>query len=150
MGFAQPLAEQGFAHWPTPGAGTMAAPQDERLELLESLATALLHVRPDKWAKFVASEETSVMLDKFFKLPEMQELVLVLNPAGQMLPTTCFPPAIKGKGIYCVKKKGDSVTGENCRGSLLLGDIGPSPVEQLITVLLEVGCTHRLGVGRVS
>ncbi|KAM7035687.1 dynein axonemal heavy chain 17 [Acridotheres tristis] len=116
----------------------MAAPQDERLELLESLATALLHVRPDKWAKFVASEETSVMLDKFFKLPEMQELVLVLNPAGQMLPTSCFPPAIKGKGIYCVKKKGDSVTGENCRGSLLLGDIGPSPVEQLITVLLEV------------
>ncbi|XP_016158228.1 PREDICTED: dynein heavy chain 17, axonemal isoform X1 [Ficedula albicollis] len=118
----------------------MAAPQDERLELLESLATGLLRIRPDKWTKFVVSEETSAMLDKFFKLPEMQELVLVLNPAGQILPTTCFPPAIKGKGIYCVKKKGDSITGENCRSALLVGDVGPSPVEQLIAVLMEVVC----------
>uniref|UniRef100_A0A8C9NDF6 Dynein axonemal heavy chain 17 n=1 Tax=Serinus canaria TaxID=9135 RepID=A0A8C9NDF6_SERCA len=118
----------------------MSAPQeDERLVLLESLATALLRVRPDKWAKFAASEETSVMLDKFFKQPEMLELVLGLNPAGQLLPTTCFPPALKGKGLYCVKKKGgENITGENCRSELLVGDIGPSPVEQLITVLLEV------------
>ncbi|NWX62644.1 DYH17 protein, partial [Promerops cafer] len=121
-----------------PGAGTMAAPQDERLDLLESLATALLRVRPDKWGKFVASEETSVMLDKFFKQPEMLELVLGLNPAGQLLPTTGFPPALKGKGMYCVKRKGENITGENCRSALLVGDMGPSPVEQLITVLLEV------------
>ncbi|NXS34473.1 DYH17 protein, partial [Pomatostomus ruficeps] len=120
-----------------PGAGTMSAPQDERLGLLESLATALLRVRPDKWGKFMGSEETSVMLDKFFKQPEMLELVLGLNPAGQLLPTTCFPPALKGKGIYFVKKKEENITGENCRSSLLVGDIS-SPVEQLITVLLEV------------
>lgn len=130
----------------------MAGPQDERLDLLESLATALLRVRPDRWAKFVASEETSVLLDKFFKQPEMLELVLGMNPAGQILPTTSFPPALKGKGIYCVKKKGESITGENCRAGLLVGDIGPSPVEQLITVLQEVGCPcrHSLGVSRVS
>lgn len=130
----------------------MSAPQDERLDLLESLATVLLRVRPDKWDKFMGSEETSVMLDKFFKQPEMLELVLGLSPAGQPLPTTCFPPTLKGKGIYFVKKKGENITGENCRSSLLVGDIGPSPVEQLITVLLEVGCPcrHRLGVSRVS
>lgn len=135
-----------------PGAGRMAAPQDERLELLESLATALLRVRPDRWAKFAASEETSVLLDKFFKQPELLELVLGMNPAGQILPTTCFPPALKGKGIYCVKKKGESITRENCRAGLLVGDIGPSPVEQLITVLQEVGypCRHGLGVSRAS
>ncbi|NWU29126.1 DYH17 protein, partial [Dyaphorophyia castanea] len=123
-----------------PGAGTMSATEDERLGLLESLATALLRVRPDKWDKFIVSEETSVMLDKFFKQPEMLELVLGLSPAGQPLPTTCFPPVLKGKGIYFVKKKGESITGENCRSGLLVGDIGPSPVEQLITVLLEVVC----------
>ncbi|NWI40584.1 DYH17 protein, partial [Picathartes gymnocephalus] len=119
-------------------AGTMSAAQDERLGLLESLAMALLRMRPDKWDKSVGSEETSVMLDKFFKQPEMLELVLGLNPAGQLLPTTCFPPTLKGKAIYVVKKKGENITGENCRSSLLVGDMGPSPVEQLITVLLEV------------
>lgn len=130
----------------------MSESQDERLDLLEKLATALLRVRPDKWAKFMASEETSVMLDKFFKQPEMLELVLAMNPAGQVLPTTSFPPALKGKGIYLVKKKGESITGENCRSGLLVGDIGSSPVEQLITVMQEVGwpCRHRLGVSRVS
>uniref|UniRef100_A0A8C0VGU9 Dynein axonemal heavy chain 17 n=1 Tax=Cyanistes caeruleus TaxID=156563 RepID=A0A8C0VGU9_CYACU len=129
----------------------MAGAEDERMDLLESLATALLRVRPDKWGKFVASEETSVMLDKFFKQPEMLELVLGLNPAGQPMPTTCFPPAQKGKALYCVKKTGQNITGENCRSALLVGDIGPSPVEQLITVLLEVSCPcrHRLGVSRV-
>ncbi|NWR24818.1 DYH17 protein, partial [Emberiza fucata] len=121
------------------GAGRMSAPQeDERLVLLESLATALLRVRPDKWAKFAASEETLVLLDKFFKQPELLELVLALTPAGQLQPTTSFPPALKGKGFYCVKKKGENITGENCRSALLVGDVGASPVEQLITVLLEV------------
>ncbi|NXE96762.1 DYH17 protein, partial [Menura novaehollandiae] len=121
-----------------PGAGTMSATQDERLGLLESLTTALLRLRPDKWDKFVGSEETAVMLEKFFKQQDMLELVLGLNPAGQLLPTTCFPPTLKGKGIYFVKKKSESITGENCRSGLLVGDIGLSPVEQLITVLLEV------------
>ncbi|NWV92100.1 DYH17 protein, partial [Machaerirhynchus nigripectus] len=130
-----------------PGAGTMSATEDERLGLLESLATALLRVRPDKWDKFIVSEETSVMLDKFFKQPEMLELVLGLSPAGQPLPTTCFPPVLKGKGIYFVKKKGENITGENCRSGLLVGDIGPSPVEQLITVLLEVVCPLLLSQG---
>ncbi|NWR46185.1 DYH17 protein, partial [Regulus satrapa] len=121
-----------------PAAGTMSAAQDERLALLESLATALLRVRPDKWDKFVVSEETSVMLDKFFKQPEMLELVLALNPAGQPQPSTGFPAALKGKGLYCVKKKGENITEDNCRSALLVGDMGPSPVEQLIAVLLEV------------
>ncbi|XP_057895061.1 dynein axonemal heavy chain 17 [Melospiza georgiana] len=112
--------------------------QDERLVLLENLATALLRVRPDKWAKFAASEETSVLLDKFFKQPELLELVLALTPAGQLQPTTSFPSALKGKAFYCVKKKEENITKENCRSALLVGDVGASPVEQLITVLLEV------------
>uniref|UniRef100_A0A8C5IYP6 Dynein axonemal heavy chain 17 n=1 Tax=Junco hyemalis TaxID=40217 RepID=A0A8C5IYP6_JUNHY len=137
------LAERGFPLDPPgagePGAGRMSDPeQDERLILLENLATALLRVRADKWAKFAASEETSVMLDKFFKQPELLELVLALTPAGQLQPTTSFPPALKGKAFYCVKKKEENITGENCRSALLVGDVGASPVEQLITVLLEV------------
>ncbi|NXK90148.1 DYH17 protein, partial [Formicarius rufipectus] len=121
-----------------PGAGAMSAGQDPRLDLLESFAKALLRISPDKWSKFVSSEEVAVMLDKFFKQQDMPELVLGLNPSGQLLPTACFPPTVKGKGIYFVKKKMENITQENCRSALLVGDIGPSPVEQLITVLLEV------------
>ncbi|NWV29438.1 DYH17 protein, partial [Origma solitaria] len=120
-----------------PGAGTMAM-QDERLVLLESMATVLLRVRSDKWDKFMDNEEISVMLDKFFKQKDMLELVLMLNSAGLPQPTTSFPSGLKSKAIYFVKKTGESITEDNCRSGLLVGDISPSPVDQLITVLLEV------------
>ncbi|NXM68229.1 DYH17 protein, partial [Serilophus lunatus] len=121
-----------------PGAGTMSGTQDERLSFLESFATALLRIWPDKWIKFVSREEVMVLLDKFFKQQDVLQLVLGLNASGQLLSTTCFPPSLKGKGIYVVKKVGENISAENLRSSLLVGDISPSPVEQLITLLQEV------------
>ncbi|NXN68995.1 DYH17 protein, partial [Himantopus himantopus] len=116
----------------------MSATSDERHGVLESFATLLLRVWPDKWSKFLGSEEAVAVLDEFFRQQDVLELVLGLNPAGQLLPTACFPPALKGKGVYFVKKKRENITPENCRSGLLVGDIGPSPVEQLITVMEEV------------
>ncbi|NWI70492.1 DYH17 protein, partial [Todus mexicanus] len=124
---------------PSAGAGRMAA-SDERHGFLERFATLLLHVQPDKWNKFLGSEEAIVALDDFFKQRDVLELVLGLSPSGQVLPTTCFPPTLRGKGVYFVKKKGENVTPENCQSGILVGDIGPSPVEQLITVVQEVIC----------
>ncbi|NXG62204.1 DYH17 protein, partial [Hemiprocne comata] len=111
---------------------------DERHGFLESFATLLLRVRPDKWSKFMGSDEAAAKLDKFFKQQDVVELVLGLNPAGQLLPTTYFPAALRGKGIYFVKKKKENITQENYQSGLLVGDISPSPVEQLITVVEEV------------
>lgn len=100
----------------------------------------LLQLRPDRWNKFEGSEETRAMLDEFFRQPDVPELVLALSPAGQLQATACFPPALKAKGTYFVKRKKENITQENCRAALLVGDISPSPVEQLITVVEEVGC----------
>ncbi|NWU53608.1 DYH17 protein, partial [Dromas ardeola] len=121
-----------------PGARRMSAASDERHGLLESFAKLLLRVQPDKWNKFLGSEEAAAVLDEFFRQQDVLELVLGLNPAGQLLPNACFPPALKGKGIYFVKKKKENITRENCRSALLVGDIGPSPVAQIITVVEEV------------
>ncbi|NXL49102.1 DYH17 protein, partial [Podilymbus podiceps] len=118
--------------------GRMSAAPDERHAFLESFTTLLLRVRPDKWSKFVGSEETAATLDEFFKQRDVLELVLGLNPAGQLLLTGCFPPTLRGKGVYFVKKKRENITWENCRSGLLVGDIGPSPVEHLIAVVEEV------------
>ncbi|XP_061866833.1 dynein axonemal heavy chain 17 isoform X5 [Colius striatus] len=111
---------------------------DERHGFLESFAALLLRVRPDKWSQFVGSEEAAAVLDEFFRQQDVLELVLGLNPGGQPLAGTRFPPALRDKGIYFVKKKSENITRENCRSGLLVGDIGPSPVEQLITVVQEV------------
>ncbi|KAF1507297.1 Dynein heavy chain 17, axonemal, partial [Eudyptula minor] len=120
------------------GAGGMSAALDERHGFLESFTTLLLRVQLDKWSKFVGSEEAAAVLDEFFKQQDVLELVLGLNSSGQLLPTACFPPALRGKGVYFVKKKRENITRDNCRSGLLVGDISPSPVEQLITVVEEV------------
>ncbi|XP_059684255.1 dynein axonemal heavy chain 17 [Gavia stellata] len=116
----------------------MSATLDERHSFLESFTTLLLRVQPDKWSKFVGSEEATAVLDEFFKQQNVLELVLGLNPTGQLLLTNGFPPALRGKGVYFVKMKRENITRENCRSGLLVGDIGPSPVEQLVTVVEEV------------
>ncbi|NXP52612.1 DYH17 protein, partial [Heliornis fulica] len=120
------------------GAGGMVAVPDERHGFLESFATLLLRVRPDKWGTFVGSKEAAAMLDQFFRQQDVLELVLQLNAARQVLPTAAFPPALSRKGLYFVKRKKENITQKNCRSGLLVGDISPSPVEQLSTVMQEV------------
>ncbi|NXF34737.1 DYH17 protein, partial [Nyctibius bracteatus] len=123
----------------------MSAAPDKRHGFLESFATLLLRVRPDKWSRFVGSEEMAAVLDGFFRQQDVLELVLELNPAGQLLPTASFPAALKGKGIYFVKKKRENITGENCQSGLLVGDVGPSPLEQLMAMVEGVVYSPFLG-----
>ncbi|KAM6297472.1 dynein axonemal heavy chain 17 [Aegotheles albertisi] len=126
----------------------MAAATDERLQFLERFAALLLRVRPDKWGKFVGSEEAVAELDEFFRQQDV--LVLGLSPAGQLQAAASFPPALRGKGVYFVKKKGENITPENCQSGLLVGDIGPCPVEQLAAVVEEVICPLLLSEENVA
>ncbi|XP_064006872.1 dynein axonemal heavy chain 17 [Pogoniulus pusillus] len=118
----------------------MSATSDELLGFLESFTALLMRVQPDKWSKLVGSEEAMAVLDEFFRQRDVMQLVLGLNPAGQLLPATGFPPTLRGKGIYFVKQRQENITRENCQSGLLVGDISPSPVQQLITVVQEVVC----------
>ncbi|XP_067164351.1 dynein axonemal heavy chain 17 [Apteryx mantelli] len=115
----------------------MATP-DKRHDFMERFVTPLLRLKPDKWPKFVGSEEAAAALTEFFEKPDALELVLALSPAGQLLPAGRFPPALKGKGVYFVKRKRENITRDNCEAGLLVGDISPAPVEQLIAVVEEV------------
>ncbi|OXB61088.1 hypothetical protein ASZ78_013651 [Callipepla squamata] len=118
----------------------MSAP-DERCRFLESFAVQLLQLQADRWSKFEGSEEARAVLDEFFRQPDVLELVLALSPAGQLQASACFPPALRAKGTCFVKRKKENITQENCRAALLVGDISPSPVEQLIAVVEEVVCS---------
>ncbi|XP_065591374.1 dynein axonemal heavy chain 17 isoform X2 [Cyrtonyx montezumae] len=118
----------------------MSAP-DERCSFLESFVMQLLQLRADGWRKFEGSEEARAVLDEFFRQPDVLQLVLAPGPAGQLRASGCFPPTLGAKGTYFVKRKKENITRENCRAALLVGDISPSPVEQLITVVEEVVCS---------
>uniref|UniRef100_A0A8C3FY90 Dynein axonemal heavy chain 17 n=1 Tax=Chrysemys picta bellii TaxID=8478 RepID=A0A8C3FY90_CHRPI len=117
----------------------MATVSDKRVEFLENYSTLALRFKPDKWAKFIGSEEINALLMEFFEKQDVLALVLTLNPAGQLTPCLEFPPVLKSKAVYFVKRKRENITKENFQIGLLVGDISPSPVDQLMAVVEEVG-----------
>nr|XP_003217173.1 PREDICTED: LOW QUALITY PROTEIN: dynein heavy chain 17, axonemal [Anolis carolinensis] len=111
---------------------------DKRLDFIEIYCTLYLHVKPDKWAKFSTSEDVLAMLNEFYEKPDLLALVITLNPTGQLVPCIGFPATLKNKGIYFVKKKPENITKDNFKDVVLIGDISPSPVEQMMAVIEEV------------
>lgn len=117
----------------------MATVADKRLDFIENYCTLSLRVKPDKWSKFATSEETHTMLNEFYEKPDVTTLVITLNPTGQLIPCLGFPSTLKNKGIYFVKKRHENITKDNFLEALLVGDISPSPVEQMMAIVEEVG-----------
>ncbi|XP_053911798.1 dynein axonemal heavy chain 17-like [Cuculus canorus] len=116
----------------------MSAPPDKPHDILKSYAESLLRTQPEEWRKFEGNEEAAATLDEFFQQPDVQELVLGRDPTGQLQATTHFPPTLESKAVYFVKKKREKITPENFQSGVMVGDISPSPVEQLITMMEEV------------
>ncbi|KAJ7315905.1 hypothetical protein JRQ81_002067 [Phrynocephalus forsythii] len=116
----------------------MATMGDKRLEFIEKYCNLLLRVKPDKWSKFATSEDVLAMLNEFYEKADVTALVITLNPTGQLVPCLGFPATLKNKGIYFVKKKNENITKDNYLDALLVGDVSPSPVEQLMAVVEEV------------
>ncbi|NXH15458.1 DYH17 protein, partial [Bucco capensis] len=118
------------------GAAGRLAKSDKRLGFLNAYAKLVLRVQPYKWDEFVGNEEAMALLDKFFNQVDVMELVLLLNPAGQLQATTGFPANLMGEGIYFVKKKKVNITWENFRRELLVGST--YCMEMFINMLQEV------------
>ncbi|XP_053911715.1 dynein axonemal heavy chain 17-like [Cuculus canorus] len=116
----------------------MSAPPDKPHDILKSYAKSLLRTQPEEWRKFEGNEEAAAVLDEFFQQPDVQELVLGQDPTGQLQATAHFPPTLESKAVYFVKKKREEITPENFQSGVMVGDISPSPVEQLITMMEEV------------
>lgn len=117
----------------------MTTGADKRLDFIENYCTLSLHVKPDKWSKFATSEETHTMLNEFYEKQDVTTLVITLNPTGQLIPCLGFPSTLKNKGIYFVKKRRENITKDNFQEALIVGDISPSPVEQMMAIVEEVG-----------
>ncbi|XP_011822268.1 PREDICTED: dynein heavy chain 17, axonemal [Mandrillus leucophaeus] len=116
----------------------MTMTPDVRLEYLEEVASVVLKFKPDKWSKLIGAEENVALFTEFFEKPDVRVLVLTLNAAGMIVPCLGFPESLKSKGVYFIKTKPDNINKDNYKARLLYGDISPTPVEQLITVVEEV------------
>lgn len=119
----------------------MTITPDARLEYLEGVASIMLKFKPDKWGKMLSVEEHLAWLMDFLEKPDVLVLVLTLSPAGTIVPCLGFPASLKTKGVYFVKKKPKNISKDNYKDALLYGDLSPTPVDQLIAVVEEVGAS---------
>lgn len=117
----------------------MTVAPDVRMEYLEEVASMVLRFKPDKWSKLVGAEENMALFTEFLEKADVRVLVLTLNPAGFIVPCLGFPESLKSKGVYFIKTEPESVTKTNYKTHLLYGDLSPTPVEQLMAIVEEVG-----------
>lgn len=124
----------------------MATVVDKRLDFIENYCSLSLHMKPDKWTKFATSEDTLAMLNEFYEKPDVLALVITLNQTGQLVACLGFPAVLKNKAVYFVKKKHENITKENYVDALLVGDLSPAPVEQMMAVVEEVGFPYSFAI----
>lgn len=122
----------------------MTSMPDPRIDYLETVSSALLKFKADKWGKLIGAEENMALFTEFFDKIDYPVLVLTLNAAGMIIPCLGFPESLKSKGVYFIKMKPENITKDNYKTRLIYGDISSTPVDQLIAVVEEV-CVPGLG-----
>lgn len=111
--------------------------QDKRLDYIQGYTLKTMKLKADKWVKFVTTEENKLTVNNFFEKPDVTVLVIYLNSAAQLTANLGFPPSVKSKAVYFVKRTNEFTTNDNIK-NVLVGDISASPVEQLTVFVEEV------------
>ncbi|KAG8321110.1 hypothetical protein J6590_052486 [Homalodisca vitripennis] len=111
---------------------------DTRLDFLGNFVQKTLKLKPEKWARLLATEELKVVVLEFLDKPETIILIILQNAAAQLIPSTSFPVNLKSKAAYFIKKAKLVVPKENLSDVLILGDMATKPIEQLAVLVDEV------------
>ncbi|XP_076154706.1 dynein axonemal heavy chain 17-like isoform X2 [Alosa pseudoharengus] len=110
---------------------------DQRVGFLQHNTLKILKLKPDKWQKFISAEENLTAIVNFLEKTDVEELVISLNAASQLMVNLGFPQTIKNKAVYFVKHDSVKITKDNIK-QILIGDVANSPVEATIGVMEEV------------
>ncbi|XP_036372722.1 dynein heavy chain 9, axonemal [Megalops cyprinoides] len=111
---------------------------DKRYEFLEEYILKTLKLKADRWQKCVTTDEYKQIIQDFFDRPDQAMLVVSLNAAGQLLPSSEFPASSKNKAVYFVKRGKDVLSPDSIKSNLLYGDLSYSPLDQFSALVEEV------------
>ena len=112
---------------------------DARMEFLQEYSLKTMKLKPDKWAKMMSQEESTVMLMDYLEKAETRFLCIFVNQQGQMMPTDEFPTVNKAKAVYFVKRKAEVLKKENLK-DLIFGDMSYAPLDHLTSLVDAVSC----------
>uniref|UniRef100_A0A8C5WIH4 Dynein axonemal heavy chain 17 n=1 Tax=Leptobrachium leishanense TaxID=445787 RepID=A0A8C5WIH4_9ANUR len=96
-----------------------AAVADKRFQFLEDNVLKTLKLKPDRWQKCVAAEESKQVLQEFLDKADRLLLVVALNPAGHLVPTLDFPKNNKNKAVFFLKRSVTFLSADSMKSSLI-------------------------------
>ncbi|KAF5280421.1 hypothetical protein FQR65_LT03230 [Abscondita terminalis] len=106
---------------------------DYRVEYMLNYLMKSMKLRMDKWNKMWSIDENSKTVLKFFDKPEIPKIIMNVNVSGALVPLLEFPPNLKTKSSYFIRRVPEPITRENIKDVLLIGDVSHKPVE-------DIGC----------
>lgn len=111
---------------------------DKRLEFLEEYVIKTMKLKAERWQKCIAAEEHKKVIQDFLDRPDQITLVLSLNAAGHLLPSSEFPATSRNKSVYFVKRGKDVLNADSIKSNLSYGDLSHSPLDQFSALVEEV------------
>ncbi|CAG0893722.1 unnamed protein product [Darwinula stevensoni] len=113
-------------------------PNDTRPEFISDYLQKTLRLKPDRWTKFIASEDNKKIIQEFLDKDYPDLIVITQNAAGQLGIALAFPIGSKSKSVYFMKKSRGAVPRDKIKQALVFGDMSPVPLDQLCILIDEV------------
>ncbi|KAI9209879.1 dynein heavy chain and region D6 of dynein motor-domain-containing protein, partial [Polychytrium aggregatum] len=110
---------------------------DPRLAFFEEKVCNALKIKNDKWKKMISVQENITTVVQFLD-QEHNTLLFYITQREDLLPAIVFPPMLKKKSIYFLKKSLNVPVTEKLDTELVMGDIPANPLDFLSTILEEV------------
>ncbi|XP_063077561.1 dynein axonemal heavy chain 9-like [Engraulis encrasicolus] len=112
---------------------------DKRYDFIEDCVLKTLKLKGDRWQKCISVEEQKQVIQDFLDKSEITTLVVSLNAAGLLVPSSKFPATAKNKAVYFVKRKSKgALTVDTMKSELFYGDLSNNLLEQFSALVEEV------------
>ncbi|XP_063817028.1 dynein axonemal heavy chain 9 isoform X3 [Pseudophryne corroboree] len=111
---------------------------DKRLQFVEEYVLKTLKLKPDRWQKCISSEENKIILQAFLEKADQLVLIIILNPAGLLVPVLEFPNSFKNKAVYFLKRSNAALSADSMKNSLIYGDLSYTPIDHFSALVEEI------------
>ena len=112
---------------------------DLRFDYLSEFVLKTFKLKADKWTKLVGNDEYKKIIIEFFEKTDNFQLFITLTSTGVLVPSYFFALGSKSKTVYFIKReKNETITKDKYKGSLIIGDLSSTPLDQLSALVDEV------------
>ena len=109
---------------------------DSRVEFIAMFLLKSFKMKSDKWIKMYSIDDNKNLINDFLEGISTKAIISYTNVAGAIIIQSDFPPQLKSKTVYFIKKKIEPIS-KNGQfvNDIIYGDLSQSPIDQIAAIL---------------